>query len=355
MPVWMPRVNEILRLIGSHNVLATPTESQVEGRRRSRPLIAKYLQGAGGLERRGAHPDLPARVGLTPATALGGRDEQYERFYLASAARNRALSHLIAPKERALALVDRFLHGGRVMGTVDGRRRRGLDRSLDRRRACSVERALPGRIAHRRRAPRRRGGGRRARGRRRGPRRARGVPRLGGARPGWTRADPAALRRGHPARARRSSPRSRRPTTARCSLGNVHRVVPRAAHNIEFFADWALKLEHTIDGPEVTNHVRYEPAGVAALITPWNAPLMLTTWKVGPALAAGNTVVVKPPEWAPLTCSLLADIAHAAGIPAGVLNVVQGIGEEAGAALVAHADVDRISFTGSTGNGASHR
>ena len=134
-------------------------------------------------------------------------------------------------------------------------------------------------------------------------------------------------------------------------LGNVHRMVPRAAHNIEFFADWALKLEHTIDGPEVTNHVRYEPAGVAALITPWNAPLMLTTWKVGPALAAGNTVVVKPPEWAPLTCSLLADIANEAGVPAGVLNVVQGIGEEAGAALVAHGDVDRISFTGSPETG----
>ncbi|MBX3493696.1 MAG: aldehyde dehydrogenase [Parvibaculum sp.] len=132
-------------------------------------------------------------------------------------------------------------------------------------------------------------------------------------------------------------------------MGNVHRVVPRAAQNIEFFADWALTLDgHSIDSPEVVNHVRYDPAGVAVLITPWNAPLMLTTWKVGPALAAGNTVVVKPPEWAPLTCSLMADIAHAAGVPAGVLNVVQGIGEEAGDALVNHPDVDRISFTGST-------
>jgi acyl-CoA reductase-like NAD-dependent aldehyde dehydrogenase len=75
---------------------------------------------------------------------------------------------------------------------------------------------------------------------------------------------------------------------------------------------------------------------------------MLTTWKIGPALAAGDTVVAKPPEWAPLTCSLLADVARDAGLPAGVLNVVQGIGEEAGAALVSHLDVDRISFTGST-------
>lgn len=132
-------------------------------------------------------------------------------------------------------------------------------------------------------------------------------------------------------------------------MGNVHRVVPRAAQNIEFFADWAMTLDgHSIDSPEVVNHVKYDPAGVAVLITPWNAPLMLTTWKVGPALAAGNTVVVKPPEWAPLTCSLMADIAHEAGLPAGVLNVVQGIGEVAGDALVNHPDVDRISFTGST-------
>src|SRR5258706_12850265 len=78
---------------------------------------------------------------------------------------------------------------------------------------------------------------------------------------------------------------------------------------------------------------------------------MLTTWKLGRALAAGNTAVVKPPEWAPLTCSLLADLAHEAGVPAGVLNVVQGIGEEAGAALVRNAAVDRISFTGSTDTG----
>ena len=102
-----------------------------------------------------------------------------------------------------------------------------------------------------------------------------------------------------------------------------------------------------IAGESVDNHVRYEPAGVAALITPWNAPLMLSTWKVGPALAAGNTVVLKPPEWAPLTCSMLADIAREAGLPAGVLNVVQGTGAGAGASLAAHPDVDRISFTGS--------
>lgn len=132
-------------------------------------------------------------------------------------------------------------------------------------------------------------------------------------------------------------------------IGNVARMVPRAAHNIQFFADRALKLnDEKIDSPEVVNHVRFDPAGVAALITPWNGPFMLTTWKVGPCLAAGNTAVVKPPEWAPLTCSMMCDLAAEAGLPPGVLNIVQGIGEEAGAALAAHPDVDRLSFTGST-------
>jgi betaine-aldehyde dehydrogenase/5-carboxymethyl-2-hydroxymuconic-semialdehyde dehydrogenase len=89
------------------------------------------------------------------------------------------------------------------------------------------------------------------------------------------------------------------------------------------------------------------PAGPAVVITPWNAPWLLSTWKLAPALAAGNTAILKPAEWAPLTASLLADLAHDAGIPPGVLNVVQGPGEEAGAALVADRRVRRISFTGS--------
>ncbi len=132
-------------------------------------------------------------------------------------------------------------------------------------------------------------------------------------------------------------------------IGNASRMVPRAALNIQFFADRALKLNHEkIDSPEVVNHVRFDPAGVAGLITPWNGPFMLTTWKVGPCLAAGDTAVVKPPEWAPLTCSMMADFAAEAGVPPGVLNVVQGIGEEAGAALASHPDIDRLSFTGST-------
>jgi aminomuconate-semialdehyde/2-hydroxymuconate-6-semialdehyde dehydrogenase len=132
-------------------------------------------------------------------------------------------------------------------------------------------------------------------------------------------------------------------------IGNVARMIPRAALNIQFFADRALQLnQETIDSPEAVNHVRFDPAGIAALITPWNGPFMLTTWKVGPCLAAGDTAVVKPPEWAPMTCSLMADLANEAGLPPGVLNIVQGIGEEAGAALAAHPDIDRLSFTGST-------
>jgi aminomuconate-semialdehyde/2-hydroxymuconate-6-semialdehyde dehydrogenase len=134
------------------------------------------------------------------------------------------------------------------------------------------------------------------------------------------------------------------------SLLRSHRrgVMPRVAMNFRYFADYAEKIAHPID--EIRGHrqrVSYDPAGVVAVITPWNAPLMLATWRIGPALAAGDTVVVKPPEWAPLTASLLADIAHEAGLPAGVLNVVQGTGAQAGAPLTRHPGINRLSFTGS--------
>ncbi|WP_406221756.1 aldehyde dehydrogenase [Streptomyces canus] len=125
-------------------------------------------------------------------------------------------------------------------------------------------------------------------------------------------------------------------------------VMPRVAHNFRFFADWLLQLEHEdFETRGHTNHVSWDPAGPCVLITPWNAPLMLATWKVAPALAAGNTVILKPAEWSPLTASLLADIAAEAGLPAGVLNVVQGYGAEIGDALTSHPDARRISFTGS--------
>jgi aminomuconate-semialdehyde/2-hydroxymuconate-6-semialdehyde dehydrogenase len=134
------------------------------------------------------------------------------------------------------------------------------------------------------------------------------------------------------------------------SLLRSHRrgVMPRVGMNFRFFADWSEHLAH--EDREVRGHrerITYDPAGVTAIITPWNAPLMLATWRIGPALAAGNTVVLKPPEWAPLTASLLADIAHEAGLPAGVFNVVQGTGAEAGAPLTRHPDINRLSFTGS--------
>jgi len=134
------------------------------------------------------------------------------------------------------------------------------------------------------------------------------------------------------------------------SLLRSHRrgVMPRVALNFRFFADWLLTLEHPdFETRGHRNHVSWDPAGVCAIVTPWNAPLMLATWRIGPALAAGDTVVLKPPEWAPLTASMLADVTAAAGLPPGVFNVVQGLGTEAGAPLVAHPDVDRISFTGS--------
>ena len=128
------------------------------------------------------------------------------------------------------------------------------------------------------------------------------------------------------------------------------RVLPRAANNIRFFADFARERlaepARTLQGGE-RNRVRYDPAGVAAVSTPWNAPFMLATWRVGPALAAGDTVVLKPPEWAPLTCSLLGDLAEQAGLPPGVLNIVHGTGAGAGAPLTGHRGVDRVAFTGS--------
>jgi 5-carboxymethyl-2-hydroxymuconic-semialdehyde dehydrogenase len=127
-----------------------------------------------------------------------------------------------------------------------------------------------------------------------------------------------------------------------------HGVVPRAMLNIRWFAEHALTLqERPIDTEQAHHRVRHDPAGVVVVITPWNAPLMLSTWKLGPALAAGNTCILKPPEWAPLTCSLLADAAHAAGLPPGVFNVVQGTGSRTGAQLVADPRIARVSFTGS--------
>jgi aminomuconate-semialdehyde/2-hydroxymuconate-6-semialdehyde dehydrogenase len=134
------------------------------------------------------------------------------------------------------------------------------------------------------------------------------------------------------------------------SLLRSHRrsVMPRVGNNFRHFAQCLHMLAH--DDMEIRGHrerITFDPSGVTAVITPWNAPLMLATWRIGPALAAGNTVVYKPPEWAPLTASLLADITAEAGLPPGVFNVVQGLGVEAGAPLSAHPGIRRLSFTGS--------
>jgi aminomuconate-semialdehyde/2-hydroxymuconate-6-semialdehyde dehydrogenase len=130
--------------------------------------------------------------------------------------------------------------------------------------------------------------------------------------------------------------------------------IPRAAHNFQFFADF---IKHSASecfplDDRALSYVVRQPVGVAALITPWNLPLYLTTWKVAPCLAAGNTCVVKPAELTPLTAARLAEIGQEAGLPPGVLNVIQGFGPEAaGEALTRHPDVNLISFTGETTTG----
>ncbi|HCH63444.1 MAG: 2-hydroxymuconic semialdehyde dehydrogenase [Deltaproteobacteria bacterium] len=128
--------------------------------------------------------------------------------------------------------------------------------------------------------------------------------------------------------------------------------IPRAEANFRFFAGGIRHEErpcHPMDGH--LNYTHRRPAGVCGLITPWNLPLYLLTWKVAPALAMGNTVVCKPSELTPRTASLLAEIALEAGLPPGVLNVVHGDGPGAGAPLTAHPDVQLISFTGGTATG----
>ena len=126
------------------------------------------------------------------------------------------------------------------------------------------------------------------------------------------------------------------------------RVIPRGARNFRSYADLACGYEErTWSSNGTANAVLRMPAGPSVSITPWNAPFMLSTWKCAPALAAGNTVVLKPAEWSPITASVLADLVDEAGFPPGVFNVVQGIGEEVGAALVSDPRVRRVSFTGS--------
>lgn len=129
-------------------------------------------------------------------------------------------------------------------------------------------------------------------------------------------------------------------------------LVPRAADNFHYFAEMCVRVDgHTYPTPTHLNYTLYHPVGVCALISPWNVPFMTATWKVAPALAFGNTAVLKMSELSPLTAARLGELALEAGIPPGVLNVVHGYGRTAGEALVSHPDVRAISFTGSTATG----
>lgn len=129
-------------------------------------------------------------------------------------------------------------------------------------------------------------------------------------------------------------------------------LVPRSADNFTYFAEMCTRVDgHTYPTPTHLNYTLFHPVGVCALISPWNVPFMTCTWKTAPALAFGNTAVLKMSELSPLTAARLGELTMEAGIPPGVLNIVHGFGVEAGEPLVRHPDVRAISFTGSTRTG----
>ncbi len=129
-------------------------------------------------------------------------------------------------------------------------------------------------------------------------------------------------------------------------------LIPRSADNFHYFAEMCVRVDgHTYPTPTHLNYTLFSPVGVCALVSPWNVPFMTSTWKVAPALAFGNTAVLKMSELSPLTASRLGELALQAGIPPGVLNIVHGFGTEVGEPLCAHPDVRAISFTGSTVTG----
>src|SRR5688500_18334348 len=128
--------------------------------------------------------------------------------------------------------------------------------------------------------------------------------------------------------------------------------IPRAISNLRFYAHAATQFaSESHHGQAGLNYTLRQPLGVVATISPWNLPLYLFTWKIAPALAAGNTVVAKPSEVTPLTATMLGELAAEIGLPAGVLNVVHGGGPEVGEPLVSHAGTRAVSFTGSTAVG----
>ncbi len=135
----------------------------------------------------------------------------------------------------------------------------------------------------------------------------------------------------------------------------MQKAAIRGAENFRFFADKAPEAANGLSLPAdgQMNYTIRSPIGPVGIITPWNTPFMLSTWKIAPALAAGCTIVHKPAEWSPVTATLLAKLCLEAGLPPGVLNLVHGIGEEAGVALTRHPDIRAIAFIGESATGSA--
>jgi acyl-CoA reductase-like NAD-dependent aldehyde dehydrogenase len=135
-----------------------------------------------------------------------------------------------------------------------------------------------------------------------------------------------------------------------CPISFARAQIADVAQTFRYYSGWPTKIygETNPSGPETLNYTLREPIGVCGQIIPWNGPLSSASWKIAPALACGNTVVLKPAEQTPLTAIRFGQLLLEADVPPGVVNVVTGFGETAGAALVAHPDVDKIAFTGST-------
>ncbi|MFI7588838.1 gamma-aminobutyraldehyde dehydrogenase [Spongisporangium articulatum] len=178
--------------------------------------------------------------------------------------------------------------------------------------------------------------------------------------PEWSRATPAERSGALHALAAELTAREDELVTQEClQTGKPRRLaagfdVPGSIDNVQFFAGAARRLDGMASGEysgDHTSSIRREPIGVVGSIAPWNYPLQMAVWKVLPAIAAGNTIVLKPAENTPLTTMLLAEACEAAGIPAGVVNVVNGTGPAVGSALVSSPDLAMTSFTGSTATG----
>ncbi len=138
-------------------------------------------------------------------------------------------------------------------------------------------------------------------------------------------------------------------------IAQMHGLAARSAENFDYYAGVITELHGRSFqvGDQFLNYTVHKPVGVAGLIMPWNAPLMLSTWRIAPALAAGNTIVLKPAEWSPLTATRLAELLGEAGLPDGVFNMVHGSGEGAGAPLSRHPGVNLICFTGESTTGSA--